>query len=59
MIPKTVNDCWLIAISEAERYRLMVTESTSGVDRIKYSAKRDASARIARLIRFGTTEVGR
>lgn len=56
MIANTADDCWHIATSEAERYQNMITERMSGIERIKYMARRNASTRIARLIRLGTCE---
>ncbi len=56
MIPKTVDDCWAICNSEADRYQSMIANATTGIDRVKYTAKRDQSKRIARLIRFGTVD---
>lgn len=59
MIPHTVTDCWQLAIGEAERYQAMLDARgylLSGVERIKYTAKRDACYRIARLIRVGTPD---
>ena len=56
MTPKTEDGCRQIATREAERYQGMFTERKSGIERLKYMAKRDASTRIARLIRLGTCE---
>jgi hypothetical protein len=56
-IPKTVDDCCQIARSEADRYQVMIGEATSGINRVKYTAKRDACLRIARLFRFGSMNV--
>lgn len=56
MIPKTIDDCWHLATDEAKRYQSMLTESMSGIERIKWTARRDQSARLARLIKFGTTD---
>jgi excisionase family DNA binding protein len=49
MIPKTVDDCWKIASSEAERCQSMLNETMISVERIR------EAARLARLIRHGPT----
>jgi hypothetical protein len=54
--PKTKDGCRQMGTGEAERYQGMLTERKSGIERLKYMAKRDASTRIARLIRLGTCE---
>lgn len=55
----TVTDCYNVARSEAERYQAKAHRAATEQRRQCYIHKRNAASRIARLIRFGHSGIGK